>query len=127
MTTYDNKAFAQAAHRFFATPKELTEADIAQLALVEPTLDAAARARQAGYVKKADDLDEHELKAMKGHVTGAFFAEWVEDYFSVLLASYRYRLNQADARAGGLEARVKSLEAALIELTADRAVAEFTP
>ena len=86
MTMYDGKAFAQAARRFFATPTELTEADIAQLALVDPALEAGARAKPGRLRQEGGRFRLAGAEGEEGPRSPCL-AKWHTDFFLVVLAS----------------------------------------
>jgi hypothetical protein len=117
---YDKALFQVAHKRFMLDPKALTDADIAQLAIVDPTLVDRARAKRAGYVE-ADDAEMQALR--KKAISCAAFHEWERDYLSPILATYRHKAEQQQTRNDDLETRVRSLEGRILELEAQQVIA----
>jgi hypothetical protein len=107
---YDSKGFEAAHHRFLTEPKALTDADLAQFALVSPKFADRARAKRAGFVEAEDATQQ---KFGKQPLPYKAFMDWIGDYLGPILATYRYKSRQAEARREALEQRVATLESDL--------------
>jgi hypothetical protein len=112
--TYHYKAFETAQQKFIDDPKTLTDADLEQFAIVEPKLAERARAKRAGYVQ-AESEDERQLLAQPA--TLRHLHDWQLDMIGPVLATYRYKNAQ-------LEERCQALEQRMLELEAQRVIAD---
>jgi hypothetical protein len=106
-TKYDSALFTEAYQRFLDEPKALTDADLAQLALVDPPLAERARARRAGFVE-ATTADER--KALKLPLSRKLFLDWISDYLGPSLAMHRYKSREVAARVDALEQQIAALK-----------------
>lgn len=119
---YDPTRFQEAHGRFLLDPKSLTEADLAQFAVVDPAFAARARAKRASVTAPvAASLHKAETQP----VSHRDLINWVGDFLAPILATYRYRSQQAaahietlDTAHTGLQERCAGLEARLLALEA---------
>ena len=112
-TTYNVEAFQLAHKRFLTDPKSLSDDDLAQFAIVDAKFAERARAMRAGFVE-ADDEDTKKLA--KHAVNGKELLNFFRDTVQPVLATHAYRSKQ-------LQSRIDSLEMRLLDLEAQRAVA----
>jgi hypothetical protein len=96
---YDRKLFHVAHGRYLLEPKALSDDDIQQLSLVDSILGDRARARRAGVLEVPD------TKFPRGPLPARAFGNWLKDYLAPILATYRHKNNQQDARLDALEQR----------------------
>ena len=106
--TYDREHFKLAHERFLLTPKVLTDGDLEQLAVVDPTLAERARAKRAGFVEAEDD-DDRKLATVP--VTQKGLLTWQKDVIGPMISTFQFRLDEAHVLIRSLEARVLELEA----------------
>lgn len=109
-TQYDAALFTEAHQRALGEPTALTDADLAQLAIVHPEFAERARAKRAGFVE-AKTADEQ--KAGKRPLSYEVFGGWIADYFGPILATHRYKAREAAARLDALEQRIAALDTEL--------------
>lgn len=112
--TYDKELFQLAHTRFLLIPKELTDRDLEQLAVVDKKSAERARATRAGFVEAEDDDDK---KLAKLTVSQRDLLSWQKDVVQPLLSTYRHRLDEAMTLIRSLEGRVLELEAQQAERT----------
>jgi hypothetical protein len=102
---YDTKRFELAYARYLDDPKTMTVDDLQQFAVVSRGLGTLARARQVGYVER-DIADADGARA----VSHKEFLSYWGHVLIPLLATYRYKGDQAHGRLDALERRVLELE-----------------
>ena len=109
MTVYNTAAFHSAHTKFLDDAKSLTDKDLAQFAIVDPTLAERARARRAGYVEADTDTDaEKNLLAKVPNYKA--LRTLLTDHVGPMLATYRHRIDESRDLIVALEQRIAALE-----------------
>ena len=93
--TYDAKRFKAAQLKFVDHPETLTDDDVALLTLVDPTLGDRAKAKRAGLVPKETAAEQ---KVLAQPLTKRELHDFYMDVIAPTLATYRYKLQQLEAR-----------------------------
>jgi hypothetical protein len=108
MTIYNYKLFEAAHTKFIEAPATLTDADLEQFTVVDPKLAERARARRAGYVKSETD---EERKTFAQPATMRHLIHLYNDEIMPVLATYRHKNAMLEERCNALEHRLLELEA----------------
>lgn len=96
-TTYDREKWQAAFSRFNLKPKELTDDDLAQLALVDPQFADRARAARIGYAPATDP------KLDRATCSHQDLIDFMENFLQPVLGTYRHRCNELEKRIAELE------------------------
>ena len=95
-TTEIENFFVGPYQRYLMDPKNLSDADLAQLGGIDRDLETRAAARRAGYAKPVEAWEKRSLS--RGE-----FLEFVEDHFAVHVSAVIERLKHAEQRLVELE------------------------
>lgn len=107
MTAYDSLKFQNAAHRFAFERSQMSLEEIALIDLVAGKEKADdARAAVGGHVETETNEEKRDLDRP---MSLRFFLK-TSDYLSLILASYRFRINQLEKRLEAVEDRAIELE-----------------
>jgi hypothetical protein len=95
---HDGALWSEALKLFNGNAKALTDAHLAQLALVSPNLGARATAKRQGAVQPVDPKFE-------ASVTGTVFMMWLTDFLMPILLQHAFVVRGLKTRVADLEAR----------------------